>query len=88
MNQSVKSTLDGVNFVRTTADVWIAFNKSFFGMTVCWIDLSTLQCCKAAIFCTRLVGRHTYDILTSKIESIYRSYNLNGKVTATITDNG
>ena len=57
-------------------------------MTVHWIDRSTLQRCKAAISCTRLVGRHTYDILASKIESIHRSYNLNGKVTATITDNG
>ena len=88
MNQIVKSTLDGVDFVCTTADVWTAFNKSFFGMTVHWIDPSTLQRCKAAISCTRLVGRHTYDILASKIESIHRSYNLNGKVTATITDNG
>ena len=36
-------------------------------MTVHWIDPSTLQCCKAAISCTRLVGRHTYDILASKM---------------------
>ena len=88
MNQRVKSTLDGVDFVCTTADVWTAFNKSFFGMTVHWIDPSTLQHCKAAITCTRLVDCHTYDILASKIESIRRSYNLNGKVTDTITDNG
>ena len=71
MEQRVKSTLDGVDFVCTTADVWTAHNKSFFGMTVHWIDPSTLQCCKAAISCTRLVGRHTYDVLASKIESIH-----------------
>lgn len=87
MDQRVRSTLDGINFVCTTADVWTAHNKSFFGMTVHCIDPSTLQRCKAAICCTRLVGRHTYA-LASKIESIHHSYSLNGKITATVTDIG
>jgi len=38
MEQRVKSTLDTVRFVCTTADVWTAHNKSFFGLTVHWID--------------------------------------------------
>ena len=42
----------------------------------------------AAICCTRLVSHHTYDVLASKIESIQHSYSLNGKITATVTDNG
>ena len=88
MDQRVRSILDGINFVCTTADVWTAHNKSFFGMTVHWIDPSTLQHCKAAICRTRLVGHHTYDVLASKIESIHRSYSNNGKITATVTDNG
>ena len=32
MDQRVRSTLDGINFVCTTADVWTAHNKSFFGI--------------------------------------------------------
>ena len=88
MEQRVRNTLDGINFVCTTADVWTAHNKSFFGMTVHWIDPSILQCWKAAICCTGLVGCHTYNVLASKIESIHRSYSLNGKITATVTDNG
>ena len=87
MDQRVRSTLDGINFVCTTADVWTAHNKTFFGMTVHWIDPSTLQRCKAAICCTRLVGHHTYDALASKIESIHRSCSLNEKITVTVTDN-
>ena len=66
MDQRVRSTLDGINFVYTTADVWTAHNKSFFDMTVHWIDPSTLQRCKTAICCA--VDRHTYDALASKIE--------------------
>ena len=88
MEQMVKNILDTTTFVCTTADVWTAHNRSFFGMTVHWIDANTLQRCKAAIACERLVGRHTYDVLASRIESIHRSYNLIGKVTATVTDNG
>ena len=48
----------------------------------------TLKQCKAAIACARITGRHTYDIIASKIEHIHASYGLSGKVVGTITDNG
>lgn len=51
--------IERVEFVCTTADVWKACNRGFFGMTVHWIDPTTLQRCKAAIACTRLIGRNT-----------------------------
>ena len=38
--------------------------------------------------CTRIVGRHTYDVLGASIEQIHNSFGLSGKITATITDNG
>ena len=57
-------------------------------MTAHWIDPQTLRRCKAAIACARMTGRHTYDALACKIEQVHSSYNLNGKVCATITDNG
>jgi len=62
MEQRVKSTLDKVDFMWTIADVWTAHNKIFFGMTVYWIDPSTLQRCKAAISCSNFFPVcHTYD---------------------------
>jgi len=63
MEQKVKSTLDAVSFVYTTADMWKAHNKSFFSMTIHWIDTNTLEHCKAAISCSRLVECHIYDAL-------------------------
>ena len=57
-------------------------------MTSHWINPITLMCCKAALCCTRLVGRHTYDVLAAKIEHVHSSYGLTRKVTATVTDNG
>ena len=53
-----------------------------------WIDSSTLKHHKAAIASTRMMGRHTYDVLAAKIESVHKSFGLSGKVSATDTDNG
>ena len=88
MDLKLKATVEKIDFVCTTADVWKACNRGFFGMTVHWINPSTLQRCKAAISCTRLIGHNTYDVLPGMIESIHCRFDLRGKVTATITDNG
>ena len=88
MESKLKGILETVDFVCTTADVWKACNRGFFGMTIHWIDPTTLQRRKAAIACTRLIGHNTYDVLAGKIDSIHRQFEICGKVTATITDNG
>ena len=88
MEKKVKATLEGIDSVSTTADVWSAHHQSYFGMTVHWINPVNLKRFKAAICCARIVGRHTYDVLAAKIEHIHSVYGLNGKVTATVTDNG
>ena len=88
MEKKVKEALENIDAASTTADVWTAHNRSYFGMTVHWINPFSLNRCKAAICCTRIVGRHTYDVLAAKIEHVHRVYGLSGKVTATVTDNG
>jgi len=57
-------------------------------MTIHWINPTTLQCYKAAILCSRLIGCNTYNVLASRIESIHRHFEICPKVTATVTDNG
>ena len=57
-------------------------------MTVHWIEPSTLQCHKAAIACTRITSHHTYDVLAAKIENVHENFELSGKVSATVTNNG
>ena len=68
MEKKIKETLESIDLVSTTANVWTAHNCSYFGMTAHWIDPISLIRCKAAICCTRIVGRHTYDVLAAKIE--------------------
>ena len=78
MEPKLKEILKRVDFVCTTADVWKSCNRGFFGMTTHWIDPTTLQHCKAAISCTRLIGHNTYDVLAGKIDSIHRQFELCG----------
>ena len=56
-------------------------------MTIHWIHPITLKWCKAAIACIRVTGHHAYDSLAKKIEHVHASYEVTGKVTATVTDN-
>ena len=88
MEPKLKEILKKVDFVCTVADVGKSCNRGFFGMTAHWINPTTLQRCKAAISCTGLIGHNTYDVLAGKIDSIHRQFELCGKVTSTITDNG
>ena len=71
MIAKIKATLETVERVCTTADVWTASRRSYFGMTMHWIDSSTLKCRKAVIACARITGYHTYDVLAAKIESLH-----------------
>ena len=79
--------METVNFVSTTADVWTSHRTNYLGMTVHWIHPITLKWCKAAIACIRVTGHHAYDSLAEKIEHVHASYEVTGKVTATVTDN-
>ena len=84
----IKEVLEVVDVVCNTVDAWTAYHRSYLGMTAHWIDPKTLRRQKAAIACMRIMGRHTYDVLASKIEQVHASYSFVGKVCATITDNG
>ena len=66
-----KEALEVVDVVCTTVDAWTAYLRSYLGMTAHWIDPKTLQRQKVAIACTRIMGRHTYDVLASKIEQVH-----------------
>ena len=88
MLNKIKQILEKIDVVCTTVDMWTAHHRSYLGMTVHWIDPHTLKWHKAAIACTRMRGRHTYDVLVCKTEQVHTSYSLAGKVCATITDNG
>lgn len=88
MREELVAKLRGVQYVCTTADVWTASGRSFFGMTCHWIDTDSLERKSAALGFTRLQGRITHDTIAGRIHDVHVAYNIESKVQTTVTDNG
>lgn len=88
MREELVAKLRGVQYVCTTADVWTANGRSFFGMTCHWIDTDSLERKSAALGFTRLQGRITQDTIAGRIHDVHVAYNIESKVQTTVTDNG
>lgn len=88
MREELVAKLRGVQYVCTTADVWTANGRSFFGMTCHWIDTDSLERKSAALGFTRLQGRITHDTIAGRIHDVHVAYNIESKVQTTVTDNG
>ncbi|XP_074552719.1 uncharacterized protein zbedx isoform X2 [Halichoeres trimaculatus] len=88
MREELMAKLSGIQYVCTTADIWTANNRSFFGMTCHWIDPTSLERKSAAVGFARLQGRITYDSIAGRIHDIHVAYNIESKVQTTVTDNG
>nr|XP_014350595.1 PREDICTED: uncharacterized protein LOC106705523 [Latimeria chalumnae] len=88
MRTTIMVRVADIKSICTTADIWTAHNKSFFGMTCHWINPTSLHWVSAALACTRIRGRHTFDMIASLIDEIHTSFSLGDKVVCTVTDNG
>lgn len=88
MRDRLTEKLAGLRYVCTTADVWTAHGRSFFGMTCHWIDPASLERRSAALGFARLRGRVAYDAVAGRIHQIHAAHNIESKVRTTLTDNG
>uniref|UniRef100_W5N607 Uncharacterized LOC102693305 n=1 Tax=Lepisosteus oculatus TaxID=7918 RepID=W5N607_LEPOC len=88
MKETIAAELMGVHSVCSTADVWTANGRSYFGVTCHWIDDSTLERKSVALACSPLQGRPTCDVLVAKLNEIHSHFNIQVKLQCTVTDNG
>jgi hypothetical protein len=84
----VSDLLSKVNFVATTADSWSAHNRSFLGMTVHWVNSTTLKREKAVLGIKELKVQQTGTYLGKAMIELHQEFNLSNKVVGTTTDNG
>lgn len=85
----IKQSLQSVDFMCTTADIWSSSKRSYLGMTIHWIDSGALKREGPAIACKRFKGAHTYDKVAEIISEVHSEFDLKlCKITKTIADNG
>ncbi|XP_046749836.1 uncharacterized protein LOC124413353 [Diprion similis] len=81
------STLESIEYVCTTADIWSSSKRSFLGVTVHWID-DTFERQSAALACRRFKGTHSYDKIAELLHDIHSEFKLDSKkIVKTTTDN-
>uniref|UniRef100_H3B9B0 HAT C-terminal dimerisation domain-containing protein n=1 Tax=Latimeria chalumnae TaxID=7897 RepID=H3B9B0_LATCH len=79
MENKLKESLDDVEYISTTVDIWTAHN-CIFGMTAHWINPVTLEKKQAALACCRCKPLNWTRYMRLMV--------LVKKITATVTDNG
>jgi hypothetical protein len=80
--------LSKVTFVATTADSWSAHNRSFLGMTVHWVNSTTLKREKAVLGIKEVKVQQTGPYLGKAMMELHQDFGLTNKVVGTTTDNG
>lgn len=88
MIDNITSTLGNVLYVATTADCWSKGKRGYLGVTCHWIDSKSLQRHSVSLACSRITGRHTYDVIANALNKIHTSYKIQNKIVATTTDSG
>lgn len=88
MKNNLIDNMSTVSCVSITVDCWSKARRSYMGVTGHWIEQATLERRCAALSCTRLQGRHTYDVLAAEIENVLDKFRIQHKTSGTTTDNG
>lgn len=84
----LKDKLAGVKHICTTADCWSSRRRSFMGITVHWIDETTLERKGACLAVRQITGSHTYDVIAKLLEQVNVEFNVTDKTCFTVTDSG
>ncbi|KAJ6645205.1 hypothetical protein Bhyg_00408 [Pseudolycoriella hygida] len=88
LQEDLQNELHQQKYVCLTSDSWTSYRRAFIGVTAHWICQKTFKRKSAALAFKRIVGSQTGVVLAKKIEEVITFYELHGKVTKVITDNG
>ncbi|XP_052855100.1 uncharacterized protein LOC128263868 [Drosophila gunungcola] len=85
--QNLTNIFKEVAFICTTADIWSANNKSYFGVTGHYID-STLARRSLVLACKRVRFSHTHELIGKTLADVHSQYGLkDSQISGTVTDN-
>lgn len=84
----LKETLANVSHACATADLWTSYSRAYLGMTIHWLDPTTLEQCNDVLSCKRIKGKKSFDVLASAMKEGLDSVGARGKVATTVVDGG
>jgi hypothetical protein len=84
---TLSDLLSKVNFAATTAHSWVVHNRSFLGITVHWVDSTSLKR-ERAVLGIKEIGVQTETCLARAMMDLHREFGIANKVVGTTTDNG
>ncbi|KAH6935885.1 hypothetical protein HPB50_011327 [Hyalomma asiaticum] len=88
MKQKLSLGYINTDHIAVSVDLWSNFHRSFIGVVALWLDPRTLERKTAVLGCRRVIGHATYDKLAEVLCSVFEEYNIQGKVTSAVTNNG
>ena len=83
----LKKSLEKVNHVCATADLWTTRRRSFLGVTIHWYT-EELERRSGCLAIRRVKGTHSYDVIGRILEQIFSEFEILYKITDVITDSG
>lgn len=87
LKENLLRQLENVDYVTTTADIWSTKHRSYLGMTVHWVDKTTLEMKSFPLCCRRFYSPHDNVRIAEIISSIHEEFGIEYKVIGTVTDN-
>lgn len=88
MITKMKTTINRVEYVCVTCDVWSSRAQSYLGMTLHYIESDFSRKSLLLAF-TQLQGRQTYQELACEMFAVFKKFEIpNGKITNIVTDGG
>lgn len=86
-DENLRETLERIDFVCTTADIWATRHKSYIGMSVHWLDPETFRRQSSTLSCERFPIPHNGHKSAQMIGKQHIRFGIGKKTVATITDN-
>lgn len=80
-------TLADIHWLSATADIWSAHKRAYMGLTLHYVDPTTLAMASSTLACRRFKGSHTGIEIGKMLYSIFKEFKITSKIQNVVTDN-
>jgi hypothetical protein len=85
--ENMLKTLADIHWLSATADIWSAHRRAYMGLTLHYVDPTTLAMASSTLACRRFKGSHTGIEIRKILASIFQEFKITSKIQNVVTDN-